>query len=109
MKITAKVVAVPLALTCLTAALPASAQETPPAAGPVYQPPVVPQEGATRTPGAALAAMDTNRDSTIDKAEWTAAGRRDRGFTMLDANKDGKLTTAEIKAVMAKLRSRRAR
>lgn len=107
MKIIAKIVA--LSLVALTVALPASAQETPPAAGPAYQPPVVPQEGTSRTPGAALVAMDTNGDASIDKAEWTAAGRRDRGFTMLDANKDGKLTTAEIKAVMAKFRSRRAR
>lgn len=107
MKITTKIVAIPLV--ALTAAPPASAQETPPAAGPAYRPPVVPQEGAARTPGAALAAMDKNGDMTIDKAEWTAAGRKDRGFTMLDENKDGKLTTAEIKAVMAKFRSRRAR
>lgn len=107
MKITAKIVAI--SLVALTVALPAFAQNTPPAAGPVYQPLATPQEGSARNPSAALVAMDTNGDASIDKAEWTAAGRKDRGFTMLDANKDGKLTTAEIKAVMAKFRSRRAR
>jgi hypothetical protein len=57
---------------------------------------------------AKLAAADTNKDGKWDKAEWTAAGRRERGFQMLDADGDGFVTQAELKDGMAKMQARRA-
>ena len=42
--------------------------------------------------------VDTNSDGALDLAEWKAAGRRERGFTMIDADKDGKVTPAELRA-----------
>lgn len=57
---------------------------------------------------ARLLAADANKDGKWDKAEWTAAGRRDRGFQMLDADSDGFVTQAELKEGMAKLQARRA-
>ena len=50
---------------------------------------------------------DTNSDGVVDKAEWTAAGRPEERFAMVDANKDGKLTLDELKAAFEKMRQRR--
>ena len=50
----------------------------------------------------AFAKVDTNHDGVLSLAEWTAAGRRERGFKMIDADGNGKLTPAELKAAMAK-------
>ena len=41
---------------------------------------------------------DTNQDGALSLEEWKAAGRRDRGFAMIDADKDGKITYAELEA-----------
>ena len=54
-----------------------------------------------------LMALDTNKDGKLDKAEWLAGGRRERGFQFLDTNKDGFITPAELKEGMERLRSRR--
>ncbi len=48
--------------------------------------------------------MDTDHDGRISKAEWLAAGRKERGFAMMDANGDGYLTVDEIKAGREKMR-----
>ena len=45
--------------------------------------------------------MDTNKDGSISKEEWTAAGRREQGFARFDQNGDGKITLEEMKAVAA--------
>lgn len=45
---------------------------------------------------------DTNHDGVLSLDEWKAAGRRERGFGMIDTNGDGKVTSAELKAAMAK-------
>jgi Ni/Co efflux regulator RcnB len=49
---------------------------------------------------------DTNGDGAVDKAEWTAAGRQADRFDAVDANKDGKITAAELEAAMAAMRAR---
>jgi hypothetical protein len=45
--------------------------------------------------------MDTNKDGSISKEEWAAAGRREQGFARFDQNGDGKITLEEMKAVAA--------
>ena len=47
-----------------------------------------------------------NGDGAVDKAEWTAAGRPAERFDPVDANKDGKITAAELEAAMAAMRQR---
>lgn len=49
---------------------------------------------------------DKNGDGAVDKAEWTAAGRPAERFDAIDANKDGKVTAAELDAAMAAMRQR---
>jgi hypothetical protein len=43
----------------------------------------------------ALAAVDTNNDGRISRAEWRAAGRASAGFAALDKNHDGSLSPSE--------------
>lgn len=54
-----------------------------------------------------LLAADTNADGKWDKPEWLAAGRREMGFRMIDADKDGFVTQDELKAGMARMRALR--
>lgn len=49
---------------------------------------------------------DKNGDGAVDKAEWTAAGRPAERFDAVDANKDGKITAAELEAAMAAMKAR---
>jgi hypothetical protein len=42
--------------------------------------------------------VDTNKDGSMTKEEWKAAGLIDTPFTMCDSNKDNKITTAEMAA-----------
>jgi EF hand len=53
-----------------------------------------------------LKAWDTNADGAVDRAEWTAAGRPAERFDMVDADKDGKISAAELEAAMAAMRAR---
>lgn len=46
--------------------------------------------------------VDTDKDNVITRAEWQAAGRKQRGFDMLDENGDGKVTPDEMRTVLAK-------
>jgi Ca2+-binding EF-hand superfamily protein len=49
-----------------------------------------------------FAKTDANQDGAISLEEWTAAGRRERGFQMIDADHDGKVTPDELRAAAAK-------
>jgi len=49
---------------------------------------------------------DKNGDGAVDKAEWVAAGRPAERFDAVDANKDGKVTAAELETAMAAMRAR---
>lgn len=53
---------------------------------------------------AAFDKADTSGDGAIDRAEWTAAGRRDRGFDLLDTDANGTLTRSELAAGLKRLR-----
>jgi len=78
-----------LALTLL--ATPALAQ-TPPAAAPA-------------SPRERLIAADSNKDGKWSKEEWLAAGRREMGFAMIDADKDGFVTQPELAEGMKRMRA----
>ncbi len=52
-----------------------------------------------------LAAADTNHDGVLSKDEWLAAGWRAQGFDALDADKDGNLTKAELRAADAEIKA----
>jgi Ca2+-binding EF-hand superfamily protein len=49
---------------------------------------------------------DKDGDGAVSKEEWTAAGRQADRFDLIDANKDGKITAAELEAAMAAMRQR---
>jgi hypothetical protein len=76
---------------------PAFAQPAPPA------PPAAPAAPATARER--LIAADADKDGKWSKAEWLAAGRREQGFSFLDANADGFVTPDELTSGMAKLRA----
>ncbi|WP_310474821.1 hypothetical protein [Sandarakinorhabdus sp.] len=76
-----------LAITLLAAA-PAFAQDTPPA-----------------SPRERLIAADANKDGKWSKEEWLAAGRREMGFAMIDADKDGFVTQPELMEGMKRMQA----
>jgi EF hand len=76
-----------LAVTLLAAA-PAFAQTAPPA-----------------TPRERLIAADANKDGKWSKEEWLAAGRREMGFAMIDADKDGFVTQPELMEGMKRMQA----
>lgn len=49
---------------------------------------------------------DKDGDGAVSKDEWVAAGRPAERFEIVDANKDGKITTVELEAAMAAMRQR---
>lgn len=78
-------------ITGLTA-LPAAAQDAP--ANPA------PSEAGQR-----LMAADANKDGKWSKEEWLAAGRREMGFNLLDGDKDGFVSRAELAEGMKRMRA----
>jgi hypothetical protein len=52
-------------------------------------------------PQATMAQADKNKDGSISREEWLAAGRPEAFFGRVDANKDGKVTAAELQALRA--------
>ena len=57
-------------------------------------------------PADMIKAWDKNGDGGVSKDEWVAAGRPAERFDLIDANKDGKITAAEMEAAMAAMRQR---
>ncbi|WP_293677916.1 EF-hand domain-containing protein [uncultured Phenylobacterium sp.] len=55
-------------------------------------------------PAAIVRAMDKDGDGAASKAEWVAAGRPGERFDAVDANKDGKVTAAELAAAIQRMR-----
>lgn len=51
---------------------------------------------------------DANSDGVLTKGEWLAAGRQEEGFLRVDADRDGKVTLAELKAAVAKMQGEQA-
>lgn len=53
-----------------------------------------------------IKAWDKDGDGAVSKEEWTAAGRPADRFAAVDADKDGKITVAELEAAMQAMRQR---
>jgi hypothetical protein len=49
---------------------------------------------------------DKDGDGAVSKEEWTAAGRPAERFDAVDADKNGKITVAELEAAFAQMRQR---
>jgi len=73
---------------------------------PGSQPPVAPAI-ATQV-SRVLERFDTDRDGRISRAEWTAAGRPEGGFTRFDADRDGYLVSSELTTAIQSLSQARS-
>lgn len=60
------------------------------------------------SPEKVLKAWDKNGDGGIDKDEWIAAGRKEARFAKADTDGDGKISLDELKAGMARMKTRPA-
>ena len=76
------------ALVCLALAASVPAQDTPPPGGGMAM--------KQYKVDAFVKQVDTNRDGSMSKEEWTAAGLADVPFTLCDTGKDSSLTTKEM-------------
>ncbi|WP_084706715.1 hypothetical protein [Sandarakinorhabdus limnophila] len=67
--------------------------------------PAFAQAAAPATPRERLMAADANKDGKWSKEEWLAAGRREMGFAMIDADKDGFVTQPELMEGMKRMQA----
>ena len=70
---------------------------------PFAAPSAMAQEPTSRSPFTTeqvVEMMDTNKDGTISKAEWQAAGRRGQQFAKIDANANEKISADVLKAAI---------
>ena len=67
--------------------------------------PAFAQTAAPATPRERLIAADANKDGKWSKEEWLAAGRREMGFAMIDADKDGFVTQPELMEGMKRMQA----
>ena len=82
-----------------TAAPPAAAQAPAPA-------PAAPAATADVADARArLMAADADKDGKWSKDEWLAAGRREMGFNLIDADKDGFVSRPELAEGMKRMRA----
>lgn len=58
-------------------------------------------------PADIVARWDTNKDGSVSKEEWVAAGRPAERFDLVDADKDGKVTAAELEAAFKAMQQQR--
>ncbi len=87
----------------------AAAPLAPPAAAPAAPAPGGMAGRSIRPEGRAGAEVDADGDGVVSLGEWLGAGRREQGFAFMDADRDGKLTRAELRDGMARLQEMRAR
>lgn len=57
-------------------------------------------------PADIVKSWDKDGDGAVSRDEWTAAGRPAERFDAVDANKDGKVTVAELEAAFQAMRQR---
>jgi EF hand len=55
--------------------------------------------------GQRLMAADADKDGKWSKDEWLAAGRKEMGFNLIDADKDGFVSRAELAEGMKRMRA----
>jgi hypothetical protein len=55
-----------------------------------------------------LMAADANKDNQWSREEWLAAGRRERGFDMMDADTNGQITREELSTGMERMQAMRS-
>ncbi len=67
--------------------------------------PTFAQEAPVPSPRERLIAADANKDGKWSKEEWLAAGRREMGINLLDADKDGFVTQPELMEGMKRMQA----
>ena len=66
----------------------------------------VPAFAQLPAPAEIVKSWDKDGDGAVSREEWVAAGRPAERFDAVDANKDGKVSVAELEAAFAQMRQR---